>query len=247
VATARRDLVVLLLAVVGGSVDAIVLLAFGALSAAQTGNTILLALALAQGRLTAGLTSAVSVLGYVAGAAVGEAVIARPGAAPSLTRSVGRPLLGELIPLGGLLVAWDWLGPSPSVGAKELLVASAALAMGIQSAATLRLHAGPMTTYVTGTLTTFTMEQVRRLWFVGPQPTPWLPTRNPGPPPAELNPAIYGATWLTYLVGAVVGALLFLHVGRLALALPIAALLSALLVLGLRRRASVTGTPRSSR
>jgi uncharacterized membrane protein YoaK (UPF0700 family) len=71
----RELLVVLLLAVAGASVDAVVILGFGVLTAAQTGNTILLAAHLAQGQFASGLSSAVSVLGYMIGAAVGELVI----------------------------------------------------------------------------------------------------------------------------------------------------------------------------
>ena len=73
----RQDLIVLLLSLAGGSVDAVMILGFNVLTAAQTGNTILLAVSLAQGRFATGFYSAVSVIGYMAGAAVGELVIVR--------------------------------------------------------------------------------------------------------------------------------------------------------------------------
>jgi hypothetical protein len=49
---ARRDLMILILAIVGGSVYGPVMLGFGILMVAQIGNTILLAVSLAQGRFT---------------------------------------------------------------------------------------------------------------------------------------------------------------------------------------------------
>ena len=74
---ARQDLIVLLLSLAGGSVDAAMILGFNVLTAAQTGNTILLAVSLAQGRFATGFYAAVSVIGYMAGAGVGELVIVR--------------------------------------------------------------------------------------------------------------------------------------------------------------------------
>lgn len=99
---ARRDLMMLLLSVAGGSVDAVIILGFNVLTAAQTGNTILLA---------------------------------------TCSRSV----------------------------------AIAAIAMGVQSAIVLRLHVGPTTTYVTGTLTSFATKIVRGLYIIkAPDaPVPW--------------------------------------------------------------------------
>jgi uncharacterized membrane protein YoaK (UPF0700 family) len=221
---------ILLLAVAGGSVDAVVILGFGVLTAAQTGNTILLAVNLAQGRLANGLSSAVSVVGYVIGVAVGERVIVGRRDSASGPSAVGWTLVAELVPLGCLLGYWHLAGPNPAQGTIAVLVALAAIAMGIQSAAVLRLHAGPTTTYVTGTLTTFTTEMIRRLhlmeWASNSAPT--RQELNSGSLMSKDSPWIYGITWFVYAVGALVSGLLFGWVGEVALVLPIAAIIGVI-------------------
>jgi uncharacterized membrane protein YoaK (UPF0700 family) len=234
---ARRDLLVLLLALAGGGVDAVVILGFGVLTAAQTGNTILLAVALAQGQFTTGVHSATSIAGYMLGAAVGELVIVGRRVGASWLTPVGRTLLAELVPLVGLLIAWRLAGPNPDAGTSTGLVALAAMAMGIQSAAVLRIHAGPTTTYVTGTLTTFTTETIRWLRLIETAAplasTPQEPSGT-GVLSSE-RPWIYGVTWLVYAGGALSSGLLFLWVGAAALFLPIAAIV-AVVVAGLAVR-----------
>lgn len=118
-----------------------------------------------------------------------------------------------------------------------ILVALAAIAMGIQSATVLRLHASPTTTYVTGTLTTFTTGLVRwlRLVETTPHSVPTPHERNATSLLSDDRPWIFGITWLVYAVGAVVSGLLFLWVGELALILPIAAIV-AVIVVGLAMR-----------
>jgi uncharacterized membrane protein YoaK (UPF0700 family) len=80
---------VLLLAVAGGGVDAIIILAFQVLTGAQTGNTVMLAVALAEGRFAAGFYSALSVASFIIGSVVGQLVILK------------RRLSQHWVPLGG--------------------------------------------------------------------------------------------------------------------------------------------------
>jgi uncharacterized membrane protein YoaK (UPF0700 family) len=225
---------ILLLAVAGGSVDAAMLLGFGVLTAAQTGNTVLLAVAIARHQIAVGLGSAVSVLGYVVGAMAGELVILDPGTAP-VSPAVRRALLIELVPLGSLLVAWHMAGIQPGQDTAMLLVALAALAMGLQSAAVLRLHAGPTTTYVTGTLTTFAIRAIQWLHRcdTGQQS---VPKREDADAARSLSGMLfYGVTWGMYLAGAVIGALLYLRAGEPALILPILAVALAVALAGSQR------------
>ena len=56
------DLMILLLAVAGGSVDGVMILRFNILTGAQTGYTVLLGAAIAQHQLAAALGSTVSVV-----------------------------------------------------------------------------------------------------------------------------------------------------------------------------------------
>lgn len=226
---ARQDLIVLLLSLAGGSVDAVMILGFNVLTAAQTGNTILLAVSLAQGRFATGFYSAVSVIGYMAGAAVGElAIVSRRDSASRLS-PFGWALVAELVALSGLLVSWRLAGHNPAVGTSAGLVAFAAVAMGIQSAAVLRLHVGPTTTYVTGTLTTFMTETIRRLPLVETAPARAPEVQDSGSSILSPNgPILYGVVWLVYAGGACVSGLLFLRVREAALALPIVAIVAAM-------------------
>ena len=231
-----RDLMVLLLAVAGGSVDAIIILGFSVLTAAQTGNTILLAVSLAQGRFTTAFDSAISIVAYLIGAAVGELIIVARRVAAFWLTPVGWTLLAELAALGSLLTAWRLAGPKPDAGTSAVLVALAAVAMGVQSAAVLRLHAGPTTTYVTGTLTTFATEAIRWLHLVEAA-RPVVPAQQ-GTSGAVMSsdlPWIYGLTWLVYAGGALASGLVYLRMGAAALILPIAAIL-AVMVAGARRQ-----------
>jgi uncharacterized membrane protein YoaK (UPF0700 family) len=140
------------------------------------------------------------------GSAVGELVIVGRRNSVSRLTPVGWTLLAELVPLAALLISSRLADPNLIAGMSALLVALAAIAMGIQSAAVLRLHPGPTTTYVTGTLTTFTTETIRWLQLIEAA-VPRAPTQQDSSAADLLsngNPWIYGITWLVYAGGAVV-------------------------------------------
>jgi uncharacterized membrane protein YoaK (UPF0700 family) len=204
--------IILLLAIVGGAVDAVIVLSLGVLVAAQTGNTIFLAVALSERQLTTALHSLVSLVSFVAGVAIGEGITVRGSSGAVLTR-VGWALLVELMALGTLVLLW-------SVGAQSFkLVAIAAAAMGIQSAAALRLNVGPATTYVTGSLTTFTIDVIRPV--------------TAAPPLSVFSgkrPLIYGVTWVIYFAGALAAGMIEVASPMHALLLPVVALTLAVIV-----------------
>ena len=227
----RHDLMILLLAIAGGSVDALIIQGFGVLTAAQTGNTILLAVAIAQGNPVTGLSALVSVAGYIVGTAVGELVIVRQHDSEKWLSRISRTLAAELVPLFCLLVCWQLAGPKPAFGTISVLIALAAIAMGIQSAIVLRLHFGPTTTYVTGMLTTFTTETIWWLQLIEKEPIspPMRHNRKSGQLFSGRNPWMYGITWIIYLAGAIAGGLLFLRVAEAALLLPITAIIAVII------------------
>jgi uncharacterized membrane protein YoaK (UPF0700 family) len=214
---------ILLLAIVGGGVDAVIMLGFGVLTAAQTGNTILLAVALSQHHFATGLSSAVSIGSYIAGTALGELLIDMRREPLSRTPRVRAALVVELAAVLGLFALWQATASNPSTRTSLPLIVLAAVAMGIQSATVLRLHAGPATTYVTGTLTTFTVDVIR--W-------PHLVETSTGESTAFTGhrPWIYGVTWLVYLGGATSTGLLYVSVGPMALLLPVAAIVIVLAI-----------------
>jgi uncharacterized membrane protein YoaK (UPF0700 family) len=229
--SARRDLMILLLSVAGGSVDAVIIQGFNVLTAAQTGNTILLAVSLAQGRFATGFSATVSVFAFMIGAATGELVIGERRGSASRLSPVGWGLVLELFALGLLLGSWRLAGHSPSLGTTAVLVTIAAIAMGIQSAVVLRLHVGPTTTYVTGTLTSFATKTVRGLYIIEKAPAATTDAQDANSANLWLgeSSAIYGVDWLVYAGGACVSALLFLRIREAALALPMTAIVAAII------------------
>ena len=215
---------ILLLSVAGGGVDAVIISGFQVLTAAQTGNTVLLAVALAQGRFSTGFYSAVSVAAFVVGS-VASVLVTMKRKSESALSPLGWALIVELILLGALLTGWHFQ-PHPGPKTTAVLIALAAGAMGIQSAAVLRIHGSPSTTYVTGTLSKFSTDLT--IWLfdtkAGAPSTP--PQRQTASSSSLSNSGriLYGLDWVVYLGGGVASALLFLSVREMALALPIAAI-----------------------
>ena len=150
-------LMLTLLAVAAGCVDAASFLGLGqVMTAAMTGNTVLLGLALGQADAEGSLRATVALAAFVAGALVGAAIVERgPGGvvwAPAVTAALAL----ELVVLVALALAWHVLegGPAWPIDYRHPLIAAAGVAMGIQSAAAQRVGVpGVTTTYVTGTLT----------------------------------------------------------------------------------------------
>lgn len=68
----QREAIPLLLTLTGAGVDAMVILGFNALTAARTGNTVLLAVAIARGDAVTGLSAAVSVAAFAVGCFLGK-------------------------------------------------------------------------------------------------------------------------------------------------------------------------------
>jgi uncharacterized membrane protein YoaK (UPF0700 family) len=153
-AEAERDAALLVLTAVSGVVDAIAFLALGRVfTANMTGNLVLFAIAAGQGAGAAALRSSVAFAGFAVGAYLGGR---GRRSQPSATWPAGvtRLLATELALLAGFGAGWLLTDQRPHGAEVHALIAVAAGAMGLQSAAAIRLHvAGVTTTYVTGTLT----------------------------------------------------------------------------------------------
>ena len=131
----------------------------------MTGNITVFGLALARGSASLVIHTALAFAGYVAGVAVGTLIAryrtdrtsATPPAEPAGERWPGHmtlTLAAELVLLAGVLVGWEVTGSRPAGLAQYVILAVAACAMGIQSAAVGQLGLGNVsTTYLTGTLT----------------------------------------------------------------------------------------------
>lgn len=223
----RSEISPLVLTLAAAGVDAIVILGFNVLTAAQTGNTVLLAVAVARGDAETGLSAAVSVAAFVAGAVAAEVLCGRSTSGHRCEPGILPALLIEILLLMSLLTVW--LLAEPVAGRSSVaVVALAALAMGVQSAAVLRLQ-GPSTTYITGMLATFSTGYVR--WIrAGRYRHPRIrPPETDAKPPDRL-PWRNGLIWVVYLSGAIVCGILFLRSGVLALLVPIAAICAVIAI-----------------
>ena len=198
---ATRDILLLLLAATSGYVDAVSYLGLGnVFTANMTGNTVLLGLDLAQARGLAALRSAVALAGFVAGVALGSAIVERererglwPARVTVACAIEGLVLLAFAI--GGALAG------ATDARAVYLLIALSAIAMGVQSVAVRALGvAGVTTTYITGTWMSLASELTLRL----------CPTRTAGTPgKQEVGPSrrvkLQAAVVGVYLLAAVAG------------------------------------------
>jgi uncharacterized membrane protein YoaK (UPF0700 family) len=165
VTTDRRDLLVVLLALVSGATDATGFLALGgAFTSVMTGNMVLMGVAVGSGdgSLVGLLLAAFG--GYVAGAALGTRVAGTAARGDDTWPvAVTRALAIELAAFAIFAVAWWLLGSDPSRGWGAPLLALTAVALGLQSSAILRFGVpGLSTTYLTGTLTTVVVRLVSR-------------------------------------------------------------------------------------
>jgi uncharacterized membrane protein YoaK (UPF0700 family) len=128
------------------------------------------------------------------GAGPGDRVAARAQAWPaSVTVAFGL----ELVLLAGLTAGWELTGGHPAGAGQYVLLAVAAAAMGLQSAAVRALGAGSFsTTYVTGQLTEIVMG------LVTPGKPAWPGWHRVGPLPALLTGALLGWVLIANAPGA---------------------------------------------
>jgi uncharacterized membrane protein YoaK (UPF0700 family) len=196
--TTARDLMLTLLALAAGCVDAASFLGLGqVMTAAMTGNTILLGLALGQADAEGTLRSTVALAGFFAGALLGAAIVERSPRGVIWMPRIMAALALELAVLVILALAWHVLEGRPAwpIDYRHPLIAAAGIAMGIQSAAATRVGVpGVTTTYVTGTLTGMAAR------LIG-----WL--RSSGAAPDDRSrdgaPWIHAGVWIAYGTGAV--------------------------------------------
>jgi uncharacterized membrane protein YoaK (UPF0700 family) len=197
--TTARDLMLTLLAVAAGCVDAASFLGLGqVMTAAMTGNTVLLGLALGQADAEGALRATVALAAFVAGALVGAAIVDRGASGVVWAPAVTAALALELVVLVALALAWHVLegGPAWSIDYRHPLIAAAGLAMGIQSAAAQRVGVpGVTTTYVTGTLTSMAARLVG--WLRSSAATPGDRAGAVG------APWLQASVWIAYGAGAV--------------------------------------------
>jgi uncharacterized membrane protein YoaK (UPF0700 family) len=167
----RREHLVVFLALVSGSVDAIGFVGLGgAFTSVMTGNLVLTGVSLAHGDWELLLRVAAAILAYVVGCGIGARVArdtrpvhGEPTHGVHWPSAVTRTLMLEFSLLAVFSIAWWVTSGEPGAAAKLGMLAVNAAALGMQSAAVQRFGVvGLSTTYLTGTLTTLTIRLAHR-------------------------------------------------------------------------------------
>jgi uncharacterized membrane protein YoaK (UPF0700 family) len=183
---------VLLLGGAAGYLDAIGYLTLGIFTANMTGNTVLLGIAIGQGRWPAMVRVFVALAAFVAGAGAGALLLRE-------RQRMGSVLGVEAACLLAGLIVW---GVLPESRVAFPLIALLGAAMGAQSAAVRRVGEQRIsTTYVTGTLTSLAVDTVSQI--LARRERRLRPAADPAAP-AQSLPLLTGI-WATYVAGAVIG------------------------------------------
>ena len=216
--TRTRDSLLLALSFAAGYVDALSYLGLNrVLTANMTGNTVLLAIGLAQLDGNAAGRSSVALAGFLAGAAVGAWIVERDRTEDVWPRVVTLALTVEAVILCVFAAGWQLVGKAPAALPMAILIGLSALAMGVQSAAVRRLEvSGIATTYITGTLTQLVARFMR-------------PTPQTGNSRAR-HGMLLGAVWVVYFGGAATAGIDLRLSSLIAQLLPVAVILSVVVV-----------------
>ena len=221
-----RDSLLLALSFAAGYVDALSYLGLSRVfTANMTGNTVLLAIGLAQLDADAAVRSSVALAGFLGGAAAGAWIVERDGAGGVWPRAVTLALSVETFILCLFAAGWQLVGDAPAAFPLAVLIWLSALAMGVQSAAIRRLEvSGIATTYITGTLTHLAARFMR-------------PTRQNSNSRFR-HGILLGAVWIVYFGGAAVAAIDLRLSSLLAQLLPIAVIMCVVVIAAIvfRRR-----------
>lgn len=157
-AETRRNVLVVILIVTSGSLDAVGVLRLGGVfTSVMTANMVLLGVAAGTRDAALAMHAGAAFGGYVLGSFVGSRVSGRAeNDQPVWPGRVGLTLSVELGLLTVFAAWWEATGGHPPGPQTYGLLALNATALGIQSAAVLRFGVpGLSTTYLTGTLTQF--------------------------------------------------------------------------------------------
>lgn len=153
------------LAFTAGFIDALSLLRFGVFASVMTGNTIILGLGIARGEpASSALRSAVAIGTYMVGVAVGTSITdSTPDKQGRISPSgVTNAFVLEFLALLALAGGGVFVGNTSSSNMVYVLIALAAMSMGIQSAGFNALGIpGASTTRITGTYENFVIDLYR--------------------------------------------------------------------------------------
>lgn len=148
-----------LMSFVAGSMDAIAFLVLGGIfSSAMSGNTVVLGIAMGQGRLTEALYAAAALLCYLLGVAVASLSLKK------FHRSIRWTLMLEGLFITAFTIVWLAFGGPEDEAVIYVLIVLAGLAMGLQGGISRAIGApGIMTVIFTSTYTAIVSNLVERI------------------------------------------------------------------------------------
>lgn len=215
----RDDNLVAVLAIATGALDAISFLGLGGVfTSVMTANMVLLGLSAGRQDAALALHAGVALAGFVIGGLAASRFAGTPGEpAPAWPGRVTVALAAEAALLAAVTAGWEAAAGLPRGAHQLILVAAAAIAMGIQSGAVRALGVpGLSTTYLTGTLTAV------------------LGDLAAGRGPASLRRRI--SLLLMLVAGAAVSGILVAQAPRLAPLVPLALLLAVIMTAAISSR-----------
>jgi uncharacterized membrane protein YoaK (UPF0700 family) len=144
----RADLGLGLMAIAAGSSDALAYLALGnAFTSAMTGNTVLLSIAVGQGRLAAASQSFTAFAAFAAGVALAAALSRRPVPQEHVPPRLVPLFALEIALLAAVVAVW-FATERASETARYVLIALSALAMGVQGVTARQINVPQVNTIV---------------------------------------------------------------------------------------------------
>jgi uncharacterized membrane protein YoaK (UPF0700 family) len=222
---------VLLFTFAAGSVDAIVYLRGHVFTANMTGNSVLLGLAIGQGRGGAAVSSVIALVSFILGVLLGAFLAGEGGDKVRTFTAVRREVFVEaavLASFAGVCIVPPWV-PNSAL----LAIATSGVAMGMQSAAVKRLSLpGIATTYITGTITSLFSGLVHH-WRVHKahsasqsalKATATTTHSVPGSPSMRHSLSLQAQVFFSYTIAALVSAALHMRWPSVVALLPVLAI-----------------------
>jgi uncharacterized membrane protein YoaK (UPF0700 family) len=214
----RASLGLAWLSLASGCTDVLSFLKLGDLFAsAMTGNSALLAIALARGEMLPASRSLTALVGFMLGASLATAMRLRGREQQNATRRLWSLLLMEVVLLGACAALWS-ASPDPIQGeALYSVILLLAMSMGVQGVAARHVNVSGISTVVfTSVRISMAMSTTARL--VG--------RANPSAPADGARQHV--STFAAYLVGAALAAVMVSHALGWLVWVPMAAVLFAL-------------------
>lgn len=189
---AVRDRAVILLTGSAGCIDTAVFLKSGVFPANMTGNTVVMGLAIVHLNVGNVLLSSLAFGGFVSGVAIAAFIVSPPGSGHQWSPRINLALVGTAM----ILFSGAMVGSISNQIFIPSAVLCTALAMGIQSESVQQLGiSGISGNVITSTLTTGIKRLVNCIRLM-----------KSGNEAMKESPRLHFSCWLSYLVGAILGA-----------------------------------------